>query len=353
MKPILRERRPVSGSRTSTAGSASARRRSRQRAARGCSAAEQLAEPQEKPGRLRKAVGKLLPVGGAGPIRVRGQGDLLALPRQVLQAAARRARSSATSRAAAASRCTPTDCPNVRNLLYHPEREIEVEWARRSRASSTRSSLRIETEDQPGVLARLTEAIAKLDSQHPAARGRDASSSAAPRSRSWSRCANRRHLEKLRAGHPARLAGRAPGRAAHGWPRAQRRRRAPARAELGRRAPARRVALRLPAAHGGFCTLPLRRQRVQTRMRACAVDQRPHALQVGLPGARGDVVGVADLRPVRCPCRRCRSAWPSICLRLVSVGLRDGGEPAKGARKLAGPARRGKAGACGRSSLAE
>jgi guanosine-3',5'-bis(diphosphate) 3'-pyrophosphohydrolase len=54
------------------------------------------------------------------------------------------------------------DCANVRNLLYHPEREIEVEWADASNVVYP-VVLRIETEDQPGVLARLTEAIAKHD----------------------------------------------------------------------------------------------------------------------------------------------------------------------------------------------
>jgi guanosine-3',5'-bis(diphosphate) 3'-pyrophosphohydrolase len=52
------------------------------------------------------------------------------------------------------------ECSNVRDLLYNPDREIEVEWA------STKDgvfpvSLLIETEDKPGILAKLTEAIAK------------------------------------------------------------------------------------------------------------------------------------------------------------------------------------------------
>ena len=54
------------------------------------------------------------------------------------------------------------DCQNVRNLLYNPEREIDVEWAR-SRDEVFPVPLVIETEDQPGILAKLTEAIAKFD----------------------------------------------------------------------------------------------------------------------------------------------------------------------------------------------
>jgi GTP pyrophosphokinase len=54
------------------------------------------------------------------------------------------------------------DCPNVRNLLYNPEREIEVTWSRED-GGVFAVSLLIETEDRQGMLARLTEAIAKLE----------------------------------------------------------------------------------------------------------------------------------------------------------------------------------------------
>ena len=55
------------------------------------------------------------------------------------------------------------DCTNVKNLLYHPEREIEVEWAAESKQVYP-VTLEIESEDRQGVLARLTEVIAKRDS---------------------------------------------------------------------------------------------------------------------------------------------------------------------------------------------
>jgi len=55
------------------------------------------------------------------------------------------------------------DCPNVRNLLYEPEREIDVEWARQD-GGVYQVTLWIETEDRPGMIAKLTEAIAKLES---------------------------------------------------------------------------------------------------------------------------------------------------------------------------------------------
>ena len=56
-----------------------------------------------------------------------------------------------------------TDCPNVKNLFYNPEREVEVAWARQ-KDEVYQVSLLVETADTQGMLARLTEVIAKLDS---------------------------------------------------------------------------------------------------------------------------------------------------------------------------------------------
>lgn len=51
-------------------------------------------------------------------------------------------------------------CPNVTNLLYDPERQIEVAWSHtRVRARFT-ARLRLLTEDRPGLLAGLTQQIA-------------------------------------------------------------------------------------------------------------------------------------------------------------------------------------------------
>jgi GTP pyrophosphokinase len=98
---------------------------------------------------------------GAGPIAVKGQGDLLAylakccnpLPGEEIVGYITRGRGVSVH---------SVDCPNVRNLLYEPEREIEVEWARQD-GGVYRVTLWIETEDRPGMIAKLTEAIAKLE----------------------------------------------------------------------------------------------------------------------------------------------------------------------------------------------
>lgn len=122
---------------------------------------EQLSQAPAKPSALREAVEKILPF-GAGPISVRGHGDLLAvlakccnpLPGEEIVGYVTRGRGVSVH---------SVDCPNVRNLLYNPEREIEVEWARQ-KESTYPVSLVIATEDQPGMLARLTEVIAKAGS---------------------------------------------------------------------------------------------------------------------------------------------------------------------------------------------
>src|SRR5215831_1866116 len=50
-------------------------------------------------------------------------------------------------------------CPNVRNLLYDPGRRIDVAWAGEKR-SSYGIELEVVTEDRPGLLADVTQAIA-------------------------------------------------------------------------------------------------------------------------------------------------------------------------------------------------
>ncbi len=121
---------------------------------------EQLAVEGEKEGRLRKAVNRFLPRQSSA-IAVRGHGDLLAylakccnpLPGEDIVGYITRGRGVSVH---------SVDCPNVRNLLYNPEREIEVEWARGGN-DVYQVNLQIEITDQPGMLARLTEVIARLE----------------------------------------------------------------------------------------------------------------------------------------------------------------------------------------------
>jgi GTP pyrophosphokinase len=123
---------------------------------------EELTATAEKPSRLREAVTKILPFGSSDAIEVSGDSDLLAylakccnpLPGEEIVGYVTRGKGVSVHSA---------ECVNVKNLLYNPEREIEVAWARTADEVFP-VSLLIETEDRPGMLAKLTEVIAKFDS---------------------------------------------------------------------------------------------------------------------------------------------------------------------------------------------
>ena len=119
---------------------------------------EELGTEAEQPGRLRAAVTKIFPFGGDA-IAVRGDSDLLAylakccnpLPGEQIVGYVTRGRGVSVH---------SVNCANVKNLLYNPEREIDVAWEK-SGDEVFPVGLLIETEDQPGMLAKLTEAISK------------------------------------------------------------------------------------------------------------------------------------------------------------------------------------------------
>ncbi len=122
---------------------------------------EQLGAEQPERGALRRAVEKYLPF-GSGPVKVRGQGDLLAtlakccrpVPGEPVIGFVTRGRGISVHAEA---------CSNVRNLMFDPERMIEVEWARGGDGGYP-VLLLIESEDHQGILAKLTEVIAKASS---------------------------------------------------------------------------------------------------------------------------------------------------------------------------------------------
>ncbi len=124
---------------------------------------EQLTQHAEEPGRVRQMVNKILPFGkGGNAVTVKGTGDMMfylakccnPVPGEEIVGFITRGRGVSVH---------SSDCPNVRNLLYHPEREIDVEWARRQ-DTLYRVNLSIKTTDETGMLARLAETIAALES---------------------------------------------------------------------------------------------------------------------------------------------------------------------------------------------
>ncbi len=156
---------------------------------------DQIADPPEQPGRFRQAVENLLP-SGSGAIAVRGYDDMLAYMAQCCKPLPGEEIVGYVTRGRGVS-VHSVDCPNVRNLLYHPEREIAVEWARGD-GRGFPVQLSIETEDNPGMLARLTEVIAKGDSNI-----RQIEAEAVEPGRGLIRVLvevkGRRHLEKLKS----------------------------------------------------------------------------------------------------------------------------------------------------------
>src|SRR5690349_19909084 len=54
-------------------------------------------------------------------------------------------------------------CPNVVNLLYDPERRIEVEWDKGTDASPYTVRLSLQVEDRKGILADVTSKIAGIN----------------------------------------------------------------------------------------------------------------------------------------------------------------------------------------------
>jgi len=115
-----------------------------------------------EPSRIRRAFDRYL-TRASGPVQVRGADDLLAtlakccrpLPGEPLVGYVTRGRGISVH----AERC-----PNVRALAADPARMIEVEWARGSDQQRYPVSLAIATEDHQGMIARLTEVIAKESS---------------------------------------------------------------------------------------------------------------------------------------------------------------------------------------------
>jgi guanosine-3',5'-bis(diphosphate) 3'-pyrophosphohydrolase len=106
---------------------------------------------------VSRAVRKILPF-GAPDIVVVGQNDLMATLAKCCSPVPGEAIVGYITRGRGVSVHSQT-CPNVRNLLYDPERQIDVAWAGQKKATYA-IELEVVVEDRPGLLADLTKAIA-------------------------------------------------------------------------------------------------------------------------------------------------------------------------------------------------
>ncbi|HUP66481.1 MAG TPA: bifunctional (p)ppGpp synthetase/guanosine-3',5'-bis(diphosphate) 3'-pyrophosphohydrolase [Thermoanaerobaculia bacterium] len=115
---------------------------------------------EETPSPLRDAVRRIFPFGGTPPIKVKGSDDLMTylakcctpVPGEQIIGYVTRGKGVAVH---------SVDCPNVRNLMFNPDREIAVEWGERE-PSSFRIDLEVLIEDRTGMLARVVSQIASL-----------------------------------------------------------------------------------------------------------------------------------------------------------------------------------------------
>ncbi|MEM6797546.1 MAG: ACT domain-containing protein, partial [Acidobacteriota bacterium] len=117
-------------------------------------------ENEEPTGAFQRVVDRLS--GSGGPVVVRGHSDLVTklskccspVPGDQLVGYVTRGRGIAVHAA---------DCPNLEKLAIDTDRVIDVEWGKEaSNEAAYPVSLVVETADEKGMLARMTEAIAKV-----------------------------------------------------------------------------------------------------------------------------------------------------------------------------------------------
>ncbi|MHB0970254.1 MAG: RelA/SpoT family protein [Thermoanaerobaculia bacterium] len=117
-------------------------------------------EKRTDAGVIQQAVRKMFPFGGSQTIKVKGADDFMTylakccnpLPGEEIVGYVTRGKGIAVHSA---------NCPNVRNLMFNPDREIAVSWGD-ERAAQFLVELAIAIEDRTGMLARVISSIANL-----------------------------------------------------------------------------------------------------------------------------------------------------------------------------------------------
>ncbi|PYQ25481.1 MAG: GTP pyrophosphokinase [Acidobacteria bacterium] len=116
--------------------------------------------PEQPAGVIQQAVRRIFPFSSSATIKVKGYDDLLtylakccnALPGEPIVGYVTRGKGVAVHSA---------NCPNVKNLMFNPDREIAVEWADQ-RQAQFQVELEIVMDDRQGILARVVQTIANL-----------------------------------------------------------------------------------------------------------------------------------------------------------------------------------------------
>jgi GTP diphosphokinase / guanosine-3',5'-bis(diphosphate) 3'-diphosphatase len=118
-------------------------------------------KPHEPPGPIQQAVRRIFPFGSSATIKVKGYDDLMTylakccnpLPGEAIVGYITRGKGVAVHSA---------NCPNIKNLMFNPDREIEVEWADQRQSPQYQVELEVVMDDRQGILARVISAISNL-----------------------------------------------------------------------------------------------------------------------------------------------------------------------------------------------
>jgi GTP pyrophosphokinase len=121
---------------------------------------EQLKEPQESA--ISSVVRRVLGTGGDEKIKVRGMDDLMVFRARCCNPIRGEKIVGYITRGKGVSVHSAT-CPNVVNLLYDPDRRIDVEWDKGSDSSPYTVRLSIQVEDRKGILADVSSKIAGIN----------------------------------------------------------------------------------------------------------------------------------------------------------------------------------------------
>jgi GTP pyrophosphokinase len=114
----------------------------------------------QQPSVIQQAVRRIFPFTSSATIKVKGYDDLMTylakccnpLPGEAIVGYVTRGKGVAVHSA---------NCPNIKNLMFNPDREIAVEWADQ-RQSQFQVEMEIVMEDRQGVLARVVSTISNL-----------------------------------------------------------------------------------------------------------------------------------------------------------------------------------------------
>jgi len=113
-------------------------------------------------GAIASVVKRVLGSGGDNKIKVRGMGDLMVFRARCCNPIRGEKIVGYITRGKGVS-VHAAVCPNVVNLLYDPERRIDVEWDKDADASPYTVRLRINVEDRRGILADVTARVSGIN----------------------------------------------------------------------------------------------------------------------------------------------------------------------------------------------